>query len=102
MKRSTRTINLLAALVVPFVVQTLFLFVSDALGPGSPLYDNYATHLISTTLGFLFVVRALRQYAIFALIYFPMMFVALMLLSLAYGSGTSWSDFLRSLLDQSR
>jgi hypothetical protein len=79
-------INLLAAVVVPFVVQSGFLMIFDRLGPGTPGYSNYATHIISTTLGFVFVVLALRQYAIFALIYFPIMIVALVAFALGWGS----------------
>lgn len=79
-------VNVAAAIVVPFLLQSICLVVAGELGP-MPWDSSLGPHVVNAIIGFAFLVRALRVYAIAAgVVYLPAMVALLVGFSLAWGS----------------
>ena len=71
------TLNLLAALLLPFILEACFV-VSAATPVVLPWSDNFGSEIFSTTIGMVFVIRQFRWWAaMIAVVYLPGMFALL-------------------------
>ena len=87
-------LNVLAAIAIPFVLETLFILVARSIGPRAPFYDNFSSQVISTVVGFVFIVRAIGIYSLVGgLVYLPVMFYTLIGFALWF-NGVAYGDWL--------
>jgi hypothetical protein len=97
-RRNRIAINVVAAIVVPFVLQTLFIIGTSYVGPTAPWRGNIGSLVVSAAVGFIFIVRAFGIYSVaIGCIYLPAMVYALFGYVLSYNSGVSWHDWLWEL-----
>ena len=87
-----RTHSLIAALLVPLLVQTMFLVLSKSFH--QQVFGGEIAPLIPCVLGFVFLAREYRWYSLIgALVYFPAMYFLLFGFSLSF-AGMVYGDFL--------